>query len=290
MRPDRSVPTARPSGVAICGMTLAIMALACGTSHGSTVDGGSSDTSPEVRVIDPPDVACDAGPDAGGACGQVGCFRRCDTCEQSCNAAEGLSCDALVGLCLPERTRQGCGFFTPGIAATWCESGRPCAIRPGDASGECMPPQVCVEARDAGLPEFDCFYADGTPVVTGPPAASCPPSDPRAPFCGGACGRIDCPIARTDSWIGGLPPDCVGLSDTRGYGVCRLSLPSCARDNTLEGCLDYYGDACVCMLLSPSPSADMGRGFTVFASGCRQYRAQFPDSVQCMDENWQVLP
>ena len=153
----------------------------------------------------------------------------------------------------------------------------------------------CLEARDAGLPPFECRYSDGTRLVTGPPPGDCPASDPRNPFCGGACGTdVICPQRSA----AGRPGSCVGLSDTRSHGICAVGfyfgsflIDDAWRGQVLEICADRVGDPCAYLVLRPQDfSVDTEMGYPVMRSACLAYRARFPDGVDCVDADWSSLP
>ncbi|MCC7536930.1 MAG: hypothetical protein IT379_11990 [Deltaproteobacteria bacterium] len=261
-------------------------------SDTSVPESGSSDTSTDAeggRDAQTPDASIDTGP---RDCSEIGDLRRCDRCPDRCPV--GQTCLAMIGVCAP-RDSDACDMSAFPGGGSACRSGSPCAgtQRDDTFNGLCVDPAFCLDAQDAGLPFESCRYADSTPVVTGPPDATCPPSsDPRAPFCGGACGGVTCPPA--DLLGMSVETPCLGFSDTRGFGVCALAVVFCHPGYAYDrNCDENYGESCACMVLQPQPDlpADAPRpvGYFVVGSSCLAYREQHPETVECFDRNWQPL-
>jgi hypothetical protein len=175
-----------------------------------------------------------------------------------------------------------------------------------------MPVEYCLAVPDADPPlvnDVKCVYSDGAELVTGPPPGECPfeLSNPRAPFCGGACGRDRlCPEYRAFDTVE-TPSPCVGLSDDRSFGVCGYSRRRCvpdppevtgaesigvydANDLLLLTCELEMDEACVCMKTLPVPEPPaVEHGFAVPASACRTYAAHHPGLVECLDAAWNPI-
>jgi hypothetical protein len=263
-------------------------------------------------------------------CGCVAGFRRCDTCEERCPF--GFGCGSVRQVCRareldgPPSFSDGCRFrvdrsassaFVPG--GTYCSTGMPCVVLEGsdgteenEFSGSCMPIEYCLAAPEADPPlsaPVKCVYADGTPLLTGPPPGECPVDDahPRAPFCGGACGRSRlCPWYEVSLLEQGYGA-CVGLSDDRSFGVCGFSRRRCvpdppevtgaesigvydANDLLLLTCELEMEEPCVCMKTLPVPDPPaVEHGFAVPASACRTYAAHHPGLVECLDADWNPI-
>ncbi len=248
---------------------------------------------PPDAGIPEPDGALPDGTD----CSEVDGFRRCgvDQCPYLCPGSPPVECVSQVPLCLP-RDRSYCDYGVGrSVPLDVCKKGGPCLL-PGDspsangAAGICAPVDLCmVDYRDAGLPPFHCAWTDMTPVTRAPPEAGCPlPPDPRTPFCAGACGDVTCPDPGTHL--------CVGLSDTRAFGVCEYEGLPCWQDppgiitNDMMRCATAYGAPCACMVLHPQPAdAPFPRGNIVLATTCLTYQTVYPDGVECRDVGWNVL-
>lgn len=263
---------------------------------GGQFDGSVRDGDVPDAGRPPDDASADGG---GGDCPRVAWFRRCDAvCPVPCTAVDG-PCYDHIGVC---RLRESVGradrcVFGPSVGA-FTFSGNPCAAWEGDGSeddafeGVGMPVEFCLEARDAGLPPFECVYSDGTRVVSGPPSGACPSSsDPRSPFCGGPCGsgEVLCPDDRS-----GGPGACVGVSDIRGHGVCAGDIvvasprvDASSRSTFLEWCAGRVGGECVYLILRPQAfPVDYEIGYPVLRDACTRYHALFPDSTACVDADW----
>ncbi len=275
----------------------------CASSHERDADASrDAATGDDARY---PDGA--AVPDAD--CEYIAGFRRCDSqCSRPCNALTGR-CVESVGVCAGPRTgsQTGCQF-TPDDFGEYCSDGTPCAaslplattcspVLPGGPPrtycGPCMTVEFCLAARGEGLPPFECVWSDGTHVVTGPPPGECPTSpDPVEPFCGGACGVVDCQALSTATF--GISGACIGVSDTRGFGVCELASSRCTEAgvrSTLDLCAHQTGRECACLTPSPlATSTTTPFGFPVFRSVCLAYRDHFPANADCMDGTWTSIP
>ncbi len=272
------------------------------TGDGSRMDAGRMDAHlPDAFPIDVPphDVGAPL-PDGplpdGTDCSEVDGFRRCGSdCPYLCPGTPPVRCNSLVPLCLPA-DRDQCEF---GVGDTiplyYCYGGGPCLLAgEGQATpsqpGTCVSTDLCLtDYHDAGLPAFHCVWTDMTPVTRPPPEAGCPlPADPRAPFCAGACGAVDCPAPSV--------PLCVGLSDTRAFGVCVWRGFPCSEAHMpqlqgfLQQCSDDYRAPCACMVLDPQPAeAPFPRGSIVLATTCLTYQTVYPHGVECRNDHWSLL-
>ena len=292
-----------------CLVLLAVLAAGCSCGEVHQRDAGADAPGPDVLWDDggTDAEATDGGEALDGECERIAGFRRCDDrCPVPCTAATGR-CQPIIGVCAgaPGEPSSSCQF-TPTTAGEYCTTGGPCAASvplatmcpaavPGGPPltycGPCMPAEFCIASRGAGLPPFQCVWSDGTDVVTGPPAGSCPPSpDGVNPFCGGSCGAIDCPAV--SSYHG-----CVGVSDVRNFGVCEVIAQRCNETDVprtlalLSTCASATGQACACLVPSPLPAGTTTRfGFPVLRSMCLAYRGHFPGNADCVDESWTTIP
>jgi hypothetical protein len=144
--------------------------------------------------------------------------------------------------------------------------------------------------------EFDgCVWSDGTPVTRAAPEVACPwfsPAivdgeiDPLRSYCGGTCGTWGC-LGLVSSAA------CVGRSDDRSFGVCTHNAVPCSAGQTfgLFDCGQRYDEPCRCMVLYPqNPLWDTLQGWYVAGSLCDEYQQIYPGSVECRDENFEVVP
>ena len=145
-------------------------------------------------------------------------------------------------------------------------------------------------ARGPELAHLRCRYSEGSLYEDGPPDAPCGSgAHPGSPFCGGRCGDT-CPPTSIESFD---RPACVGISETRAFGVCVPSpRPRCGVSDSsgLEDCEYWAGAPCVCMVLSPivlPEWADSGWG--VRAESCLAYQVQYPGEVRCYDRDGREL-
>lgn len=268
---------------------------AAGSDGSARRDAGTGVDAGDLPVLPPLEVRCDLDP-SETPCGRVGCYPRCcDPGPGSC--PEDFFCGP-PGLCIPWfDAPYRCEFRDYGIE--YCPRGGPCAgsvTRDGSFVGSCVDVDLCLAAAEEGA-DFECRWYDGSRVVNGPPPGTCPPQNRNDPFCGGVCPEIDCAVAVRPYGLGSIVPDCVGLSERRAFGVCRLSGHPCLRP--ADGrpppddseCVRLYGEPCACMRLAEQSETggDHDEGVLVTASTCRTYRARYPDSVECMDLGWNPL-
>lgn len=271
-----------------------ILSISCSDSHApDDSDAGDRDADrADADVLDASttDAASYDGP---RDCSEVAGYRRCgETCPDPC--PDRIRCPSYVPLCIPyeESFEQGSCVYDvgePNGPNVPCADGRPCAV-PGEAPAEdgddamCIPLDVCLEGREAGLPPFHCVWGDMTEVTRAPPDHACPPSaDDRAPFCSGTCGSVDCPT-----------PLCFGLSDTRAFGVCMWAGWRCyeSAGPFLEGRLsacqrENDGEPCACLVPFPQPAdAPFPTGYFTLASACLAYKDAYPDGVECRGSGW----
>lgn len=289
-------------GSLVLAVAVALGGCSCAQSH--VADGGPVDGGVDGRDVAPPDGALiDSG------CDEVAGFRLCDSCG-GCTAETGR-CLSSLDVCSRGYPQgdfdrgDNCDFSAR--QGSYCWTGLPCAAalplgmcsrdtvtdEPYPFCGPCMPPEFCVAAREreGDLPPFQCTWSDGTEVVTGPPAGECPVSpDPTYPFCGGACGLVVCPSDGSGTEAG----SCVGVSDTRSFGVCMpISQGRCDESDllTTEQNLTFCGGVlhteCACLVPSPLPEGTTSRfGFIVTRAACLGYRDHFPDNADCVDRSW----
>jgi hypothetical protein len=268
----------------------------------------------DVPYFDPvPDYRGVATEEALLACGEVDGFQRCDTCDEECpwQTRTQTACREELGVCVgyhssysPSGPQPHCDFgLAPGRLWEWDVfpyTGEPCAVpdtedrSPDDIfQGPAMPASYCIAAREsADLPPQTCVYPDGTEVITGPPDDPCPRPSGYMRVCGGTCGdaRAQCPH---------IDYPCVGVSDSRAFGVCALPWGRCSEatiDSDIEGCETwpcqwYTQRPCACMVLQPQAPNPTGAptGFFVPLEACTGYRSFYPDQVQCHGAGWQVL-
>lgn len=281
----------------------------CVSSHGrddagsvtdATIDAGMDAETSDAMLRDVGSPLPDGPLPDGTDCSEVAGFRRCaaDQCPYLCPGRVPPRCSNAVPLCLPRRSAEedpSCMYDIGelGELPDYCERGDPCVMS-GDVPAEDEQWGACLDAedielcltdyRDVDLPPFHCVWTDMTPITQRPPSAACPsPAHPDAPFCSGACSDQDCPA-------------CIGLSDTRGFGVCVASTFPCYEDmpsflrNRIEECSRDHGVPCACMVLTPQPAdAPFPRGNVVVADACLGYEGIYPDGVQCRDADWVLL-
>jgi hypothetical protein len=277
--------------------------------------GGCARSHERIAALDADD-AMDAFVDTTGEPGCeliAGRYRRCGpSCLLPCNAMTG-PCNEFLDVCYPyyrvgtSQLGDSCDFVNERTGGLNCFTGLPCAVDlrglpcrstdagPGGFCGSCVTPEFCIAARGvSGLPPFECVWSDGTAVVSGPPPGDCPTSpSPTYPFCGGSCGIVACPGGSLSTQPGG----CVGVSETRSFGVCEADFLRCREDDpmwtrsVLENCRAENLRDCACLVPSPQPQAVGTRmGFVVLASVCDAYRAAFPTNADCVDRTWTSLP
>jgi hypothetical protein len=165
-----------------------------------------------------------------------------------------------------------------------------------------MSEELCLFiAEHPELGELPCVWSDNTPVVTGHPVVTCPEDvSILSPYCGGSCGFVECPrrpsLLMDITTPGGSSESCLGVSDTRGYGVCAWTDERCASNlggllpSWFEACsYGYDGAACACMVLEPPDESGVERGSFVLGSVCAAYARDNP-GVTCRGPNWELLP
>ncbi len=279
----------------------------CYAKHGARDDASLDSGAIDAGV----DSSIDASVDGGDpSCPWLGPYRPCgDGCAHDyygniCRPVDQL-CDYRVNLCFPTvdfgpRGVLGCyvGYPDPHpeprLPPTYCWDGKPCL------AGHCVDDSVCRIA-----PEFregmQCVYSDGTLYESGPPYPdSCPSGgDPRTPFCGGPCG--ECPVFdyQDDSFAFEAQSSCIGLSETRGLGICTFFRPNgCARGDTdplgvfpLMELLGLGTPACLVLLDPSKPDGFEDIGTPTMASSCRAWLSRFSDApYACLDRDWNPIP
>lgn len=109
--------------------------------------------------------------------------------------------------------------------------------------------------------------------------------------------EIDCAAVLGSTAPRETAADCVGLSERRAFGLCRLSgflcerpAPGASPTPDSSACEEMYGDECACMRLAEQVAAGReDEAVFVLADACRAYRARYPESVECMDVDWNPL-
>lgn len=247
-------------------------------------------------------------------------------CDEAhpCPTDSGVSLSCGAGVCWERAVAGGSGnimqpicIYRPAgtVETTW--TGEPCAITSrtpsGGATGVSVPVELCLELLDptssasvtyAGVFDDGCIWSDGLPVTAAAPQTPCEGFAPVGSFstryrsfCGGSCGSVGCPefpiAAGTDN-LG-----CAGRSDTRSFGVCtwdkrRCSASTPPTDIAWMDCSDNvfgYAEPCGCMVTYPQdPASPELQGWRVAASVCERYQAIFPDSVECRDSAFNLIP
>ncbi|MEM9073075.1 MAG: hypothetical protein AAGE52_31510 [Myxococcota bacterium] len=228
----------------------------------------------------------DSGVD-GGSCELVGPWRACGVrCDQGCD--DDSVCAFELGVCAPAPAELGMDtcvirrdFDTTNH---YCYGNdRFCATTAapnddGSRSGTCVPRAAC-EVSLAEFP-FTCFYADGADFGRGPPAfdGECG-GEEEASMCGGRCGGCE-PVVRGREF-----QFCVGVSSTRGAGVCAVSPRRCDLRYPIGDARFSDTPERGCLLTPEEPDV----GWVVLMETCLAYRAQF-DGIECRDESWRIEP
>ncbi len=214
-----------------------------------------------------------------------------DRCERGSVCGRGACQLSDLSTCAYRAGDGAYQFCSRGVCAGWEGPQYP----GGDDSfgGICVRPEYCIARGDADPPlspdlaEGACRYSDGTEVVTGPPPLdACPPSDPRARYCGGPCS-ISCPEDEFDFFEHRRFP-CAGLSDNRGFGVCAVSLQVCVEGQP-RPLSTIDGEQVVCMVPMPQPAEHPAHGYEVPLSVCRDYVRHHPDHATCVDGNFDPI-
>lgn len=277
-------------------------AIACSDAHtirDSGVDGG-----------DPNDAGIHDGgpPDARPTdCERIDTFQRCDGRCTASDCPRGTRCVEALHVCLPPVTSGTSGCWMNEAVSDYCDSGGACQLteRGENLSGPCAPASLCLALAEAGLSP-DCVWSDRTSVVSGPPPATCAaPDDARAPFCGGACEGVSCPSRPGGGGSvvnpSGGSTQCVGVSDTRGFGMCVWSATYCRepldpedpdevaawqywQDLCREG---YDGEPCACLVLEPQEGRQ--RGYYTLRTACLAYAAAHPGRASCREASWAII-
>jgi len=297
----------------------------------AVADAGDSSIADSARVDS---TAGDSGADAGDSgvtdsgrldagpqdCSEINGFRRCDRCAEPCPPRSPgspyiLGCADTLGVCIDRHTWEdgtkgsdGCRFSRSYLSpAAYCSVDDVCAVSGGDGTsdsaygGLCMPADFCVEALDhPDLPDFQCLYSDGTPVLTGPPAVTCPSNiADEEPYCGGACAGVECPLTLFTHYAGDMFPEqhrlsCLGLSDARGFGVCAYK--SVVRSSTdfqkrsaLEGCARDQGAPCALMTFNTAAPGFLDSAAVIRLDVCRDYRSRNPSTIECRRQDWTAI-
>lgn len=281
-----------------------LVACGCGNSHAQSADAGADSTAPPDLGPVQVSVFGQCTEEEEATCGCIDGFRRCDTCEEDCPF--GWSCSDSALVCrnrpLPDHF-ETCLFVSDGDGRVghYCSTGLPCVVDAAQQgtsespfSGVCMPESFCrsISTADPPLAEArKCVYSDGSDFINGPPTSECPFNDASARWCGGSCGSSDmCP----DVPVFGIvmtyePGSCLGVSETRGYGMCAVSRDVCRQsepaDNqiALTNCGGTENESCVCVV---ADGDDVG--IIATDSACSAYASSHSD-VSCRGANWEEL-
>lgn len=291
--------------------TLAVLgATGCANSHESIPDAG-----PPTFDLGPWIV--DGGPEA-----------RPPLCSSEGGCPEGLTCEQDAVCLVYERMGVDTNSMSYPICiiarpdgddrhrATF--TGEPCGLAtPDSPMGIGLPLDICLGLSDPSSPEFatygetfagSCVWSDGLPVTQRAPDTACPGIFPTAlsmgayqtvlSFCGGTCGRGGC----RDLISSDYEFDCVGRSDDRSFGVCAVTGRRCTAENVDVAFRNACGGswresllnedaACLCMVTYPQrDDADELTGWVVPARSCAEYQRVFPDSIECRDETFAIVP
>jgi len=176
-----------------------------------------------------------------------------------------------------------------------------------------VPLSVCLALNDPDDPlhstyapifQGGCTWSDGTRVTQRAPETPCRGIEPTAAtnyfpvlrFCGGTCGRGGC----TDLFTESFEYDCVGRSNARSFGVCAADDRRCSASNVGQALRNICGNReeflgsdaeCLCMVTQPQPPGlDEELGWVVPARSCLEYQRVFPESVDCRDEQYELVP
>lgn len=245
------------------------------------------------------------------ACAPIGGYDRCG-CSPVCEPF-AYGCRRGLGVCLPGGPSDRAPYCRYGIdrfdatdenERVYCWNGQVCAVPPVAAAaidGFCVDEVFCDAAAAEGF-DVECVWSDGTRRVHGPPRlAACPDSaDPNVPFCGGPCG--ECPLLEYPAgYVHNWELSCIGLSDDRGHGVCTLGSNFTCRPGRSAAAvagapfpslsLEDAGPYACLVFREPALSPELASGgWATLRSSCVAYRERFPDAVECMDDDWAVIP
>lgn len=251
---------------------------------------------------------------ADGPCAPVGGYIPCDgECEVECRDLGRLLCAPAVGVCWPHDTveelrgNDNCHInYLDHPSVSYCWSGNICAARPDPVTpgypdltedafaGNCVRPEYCDEVGETDI-GAQCRYSDGSLYVNGPPEVDeCPPGgNPLTPFCGGPCSPEGCPF--TEPWHmphgDSYDVSCVGMSETRGIGVCAIGTNLGCRPEEpgiVEACEFAWGEPCLCLVVQDD-DGPRDWGWPTMADSCRAYRDMFPADFECFDEGWNLV-
>ena len=277
---------------------LALSLWGCGQSH-------PSDRDAEV-FPDGSTVACHIGP-------YPRCWDGCGRCESPDEA-----CDHRTKICFRERRTLDYGGTCaivrrePGgglpLFGGFCGNGLICVRDRHPRStetaewllaGSCVEAPYCEAlpevADELGL-DLECVYSDLTPYVHGPPTDDlCPaPVNRRGPLCGPSCAPAACPSLVPNPPATLYSPwgtSCVGVSETRGVGVCSPIGWFCTpeQDPTAELTL-MYAERFLCLNFIGADGEFEDRAWPVQAESCRQYEALYPGATRCLTGGWEPAP
>lgn len=241
------------------------------------------------------------GTDGASVCTEFGATRTCrHRCPElgldACLAEQ--SCHYEMDVCINEDgdvTLSRSSANPDGEVMDYCADGLIGAVPmvppdTGTRGGSCVDPAFCAELERSGA-ERRCIYSDHSPFVNGPPS-ECPAEVPNelSHYCGvecGGCAPGPLPYMETRS-------ACVGVNEERGFGLCVLGAERvCERSRDerrrferLETLTEGRFGPVVCMTQRSAEGDEPDFGWFAFESGCRAYRAHFPEAIDCRDANW----
>ena len=219
-----------------------------------------------------------------------------------------------------------CAFDDAGRAVQVTLNGDPCAITDvspsGSARGIGMPAAFCTALANPQSYEAlhygevfptGCRWSDGSVLATpsedachGIPFSPGPLVDAPWSFCGGPCGNVDCGetgdanalLDVLGSGAGDYAHVCAGANDERAFGACTVTARQCSREHLSDvaGCVHWLTESwggeqfCACMFTDQDGSEPEAQGWVVPRSVCRRYRELYPDSVNCRDDEFALMP
>lgn len=239
-------------------------------------------------------------------CEPIGGYTRCGPTCPTADCGPGIVCVDELQICSPqtgfadgvEQGPNNCWIgYEDTDTAEYCWNGDLCAERAGPDGygddrfgGRCVREAYCQEVIRTEVGSR-CRYSDRSYYADGPPYPDvCPDGGhPLLGFCGGPCGA--CPVMDLRG-VSNDNVDCIGVSESRGWGICAFRGDQmCQRDQRvgqLAGYSDILGETFAC-LVPFDPSSDDGlarRGWIVLLETCLAYREAFGDEFDCVDDGW----
>ncbi len=279
------------------GLVALILVAGCYLHHSSdpldaeptdtnTADAGSADarTIPDGTSLD--------------GCALIGSHQPCGIlCDRAC--PDGFACHHQSATCiefgdaLPARQPTGCDF--PDVVhlarpPRYCRNDQLCGLTaaPAATGGPCFDRTYCEQAESLGT-RVRCIYSDFTSFERGPMATEpCPVSPiPDLPFCGLACPSVECPLIDT-------PPhdyaSCVGVTEERSFGLCTVGNYACPPppfepSSLIASAEERIGRPLACAVFRLQSTSTEPYGWITGLEVCRQYKARFPEALDCFDRN-----